>query len=153
VGAVNGLRDAGNSVVVVEHETEIMHAADLLIDIGPGAGESGGRLVYSGPPEGIEACAESLTGQVLNGRSRVHAPRTRRTPKAEAIKIVGASGNNLKNIDVTIPLGLFCVVTGVSGAGKSTLVEETLFPALSRKLRSEALPVAPYRELRGANVL
>jgi excinuclease ABC subunit A len=130
-----------------------MRAADLLIDIGPGAGESGGRLVYDGPPEGIESCAESLTGQFLSGRWLIHAPRTRRTPGAPALKIVGASGNNLKAIDVSIPLGLFCVVTGVSGAGKSTLVEETLFPALSRKLRSEPLPAAPYRELRGANAL
>jgi excinuclease ABC subunit A len=153
IGAVTDLRGAGNSVVVVEHESEIIRSADLLIDIGPGAGDAGGRLLYAGSPSDIGACAESLTAAYLTGRRSVAVPQTRRTPGDAKLTLTGARGNNLKTIDVTFPLGVFCVVTGVSGAGKSTLVEETLYPALCRNLRGESLPGEPFRALRGAKAL
>jgi excinuclease ABC subunit A len=153
VGAIGRLRDAGNSVVVVEHEEAVMRAADLLVDIGPGAGESGGRVLYVGPPAGLEAVEGSATGDFLSGRRRVPVPRSRRKPDKGSITLVGAGGHNLKGIDVEFPLGLLCVVTGVSGAGKSTLVEDTLYPALLRRIKSEHAPGEPYREVRGANAL
>jgi excinuclease ABC subunit A len=151
--AVAALRDEGNTVVVVEHDESLMRAADVLVDIGPGAGESGGRVLYAGAPAGVADAPGSATGDFLAGRRRLPIPHTRRAADAGAIALRGASGHNLKDIDVTFPLGLICAVAGVSGAGKSTLVEETLLPALLRRVRGEHLPAAPYRELRGANEL
>jgi excinuclease ABC subunit A len=153
IAAMAALRDAGNSVVVVEHEGEVMRAADLLVDIGPGAGQDGGRLLYAGPPAGIVDVPGSATGDFLAGRLRAARPRKRRAADKGHLELFGASGHNLKGIDVAFPLGVLCVVTGVSGSGKSTLVEETLFPALVRQLRGESLPAEPYRELRGAGAL
>jgi excinuclease ABC subunit A len=147
--ALEGLRDAGNSVVVVEHDLALIQAADWLVDIGPGAGESGGRVLYAGPPEGVADVPESATGAFVGGRRRMHVPSRRRQPEQGAIVLRGASGHNLKNMEVSFPLGLLCVVSGVSGAGKSTLVEETLYPALLRRLKNEYIPGEPFRELAG----
>ncbi len=152
VAAIGRLRDAGNTVVVVEHEEAVVEAADLLVDIGPGAGESGGRVLYTGPPAGVVDAEGSATGDFLSGRRRVTIPRTRRKPSG-ALSLLGARGHNLKEIDVEFPLGVLCLVTGVSGAGKSTLVEETLYPALLRRLKSEHLAGEPFRELRGTEGL
>jgi excinuclease ABC subunit A len=153
IAIVHELRDAGNTVVVVEHDLAMMRAADLLVDIGPGAGEGGGRLLYVGPPEAIGAAAGSVTGEFLAGRRRLAVPERRRSQGGGALRLTGARGHNLRNIDVAFPLGVLCVVTGVSGAGKSTLVEETLYPALQRRLGNEALPAAPYTELIGTGAI
>ncbi len=153
VEALAALRDAGNTVVVVEHDEAVVRAADWLVDVGPGAGAAGGRIVYAGPPAGVEAVAESVTGAFLADRRRVEPSARRRPTDRGAIVLRGGSGHNLKNIDVTFPLGCLCVVTGVSGAGKSTLVEETLYPAVLRTLKGESLPAAPYRGLEGVEGL
>jgi excinuclease ABC subunit A len=148
IATLQGLRDAGNSVVVVEHDEAILLASDWLIDIGPGAGESGGRILYEGPPVGVHQVEESATGAYLSGRKRLKPQESRRKPKA-ALLLQGATGNNLKGGDVSFPLGVLCVVTGVSGSGKSTLIDETLHPALAKALRGELLDPLPYRGLSG----
>ncbi|HEY1598015.1 MAG TPA: excinuclease ABC subunit UvrA [Pirellulales bacterium] len=140
VKAIQGLRDRGNSVVVVEHEEALIRAADMVVEIGPGAGERGGRVVFQGTPRAMEECTASLTGDYLSGRRMFHTPDKRRQPNHGWIRLAGARGNNLQNLSVEFPLGLLCVVTGVSGAGKSTLVEDTLYPALCRRMRKEGPP-------------
>ena len=152
VDSIRGLRDAGNSVVVVEHEETLIRAADHLVDIGPGAGENGGRLLYAGPPEGLVEVEGSATGAFLAGK-RAAVPTRRRPPGPDRIRLLGASGHNLKGIDVEFPIGLLCVVAGVSGSGKSTLVEETLHPALLRRLGQTAPPAEPFRELSGTGAI
>ena len=148
IATLEGLRDAGNSVVVVEHDEAILRSADWLVDIGPGAGEAGGRVVYAGPPEGVGSVPGSATGDFLSGRRRGALPDRRREPRGQLV-LRGATGNNLRDLDVSFPLGVLCVVTGVSGSGKSTLVDETLHPALARAIRGESPPGLPCRELAG----
>ncbi len=137
-GAIRSLRDRGNSVVVVEHEESMIRAADEVIEIGPGAGERGGEVVFQGPPSELVHCPRSLTGDFLSGRRGVAPASKRRPPDHGWIRLAGARGNNLQNVTVEFPLGLMCLVTGVSGSGKSTLVEDTLYPALCRRLREDA---------------
>ena len=133
IGVMEDLRDKGNTLVVVEHEEAVIRAADNLVDIGPGRGEGGGELIFSGPPAKIAANKTSLTGAYLTGGKSIPVPEKRRKPKrGQQLKIVRASQNNLRDIDVTIPLGLFCCVTGVSGSGKSTLVHSVLYDNLMR---------------------
>ena len=134
------LRDLGNSVIVVEHDEDTMRAADYIVDIGPGAGKNGGEVVAVGTAEDIMACKESVTGAYLSGKIKIPVPATRRKPTGW-LKVRGARENNLKNIDVDIPLGVVCCVTGVSGSGKSSLVNEILYKHLARDLnRARCIP-------------
>jgi excinuclease ABC subunit A len=128
------LRDIGNTVLVVEHDAEMMKAADHILDLGPGAGENGGHLVYSGNLEGLKNCTGSLTGKYLSGELRVPVPKKRRTPGPKTIRLRNASKHNLKGIDIEIPVGLMTCITGVSGSGKSTLVHECLFESIKAAL-------------------
>src|SRR5262249_51068450 len=122
-------------------------------DLGPGAGEAGGRLLYAGPTAGFQAAEGSATADYLSGRRRPAIPRTRRTGTGRHIELIGARGNNLKSIDVSFPTGVLCAVAGVSGAGKSTLIEETLYPALRQAIAGETTSGCPYSEIRGADAL
>ncbi len=153
IAVLDRLRDAGNTLVVVEHDHNLIRAADHLIDLGPGAGEAGGHLLYAGPVDPFAGVKESLTSDFLAGRKRVEIPASRRAPSKGFLTLRGARGHNLKSIDAAFPLGLLCVVTGVSGAGKSTLVEQTLYPALRKKLHQETLPTAEFGTVEGAGTL
>ena len=143
------LRDLGNSVLVVEHDEETMRAADQIIDIGPGAGEHGGTIVAQGIAAEIMKVENSVTGQYLSGKKFIPLPKRRRKPDERSIEIIGAAGNNLKEIDVQIPIGLFTVVTGVSGSGKSTLINDILYNALAAKLHGARLRPLKHKEIRG----
>ena len=144
------LRDLGNSVIVVEHDEEAIRAADYVVDMGPGAGEAGGHIVAEGPPEAILASESSLTGQYLSRRRRIAVPRLRNRPSAKrALRIQAACGNNLKNADFTLPVGLFVCITGVSGSGKSTLINDTLYRAVARHLHGSAEEPAPHESIAG----
>jgi excinuclease ABC subunit A len=146
------LRDLGNTVVVVEHDPETILQADYVVDMGPGAGREGGRLVFGGTPEQLLRNERSLTGLFLSGQRRIHLPRCRRLPQ-NFLHLQGAAGHNLKNLDLDIPLGVFICVTGVSGSGKSTLIMDTLYQALRQKLYGAKIAAAPYAGLRGAEHL
>ena len=140
LGALMRLRDLGNSLIVVEHDEDTMRAADCVVDIGPGAGEHGGRLVDIGTAETLMKNPDSITGAYLSGRIRIPVPSGRKAPSGY-LKIKGAAENNLKNIDVDIPLGIMTCITGVSGSGKSSLINEVLYKRLARDLnRARTIP-------------
>ncbi|MCL2817155.1 MAG: excinuclease ABC subunit UvrA, partial [Clostridiales bacterium] len=143
------LRDLGNTVLVVEHDEETMRAADHIIDVGPGAGEHGGRIVAAGTLSDILACPDSVTGQYLSGRKSIPLPAERKKPDGNRLTIHGATVNNLKNIDVSFPLGLFIGVTGVSGSGKSSLINEILYKAAARELNRARAQASGFRSISG----
>ena len=149
IGAIQDLRDRANTVVVVEHEESIIRAADRVVEIGPGAGERGGQIVFQGTPQEMEQSQDSLTGDYLARRRGIGPPSRRRPPNHGWIRLAGARGNNLQNITVEFPLGLLCLVTGVSGSGKSTLVEDTLYAALCRRLRKDAPKPYDFDDIYG----
>ncbi|GHU85799.1 excinuclease ABC subunit A [Clostridia bacterium] len=149
IAALKNLRDIGNTVIVVEHDEETMYAADHIVDIGPGAGVNGGEIVCQGTIEEIKACKDSLTGSYLSGTKKIPIPATRRSGNGKHIKIWGASENNLKNIDVSIPLGKFVAITGVSGSGKSTLINGILYKALYSALNKYDISPGKHKKIEG----
>jgi len=149
LGSLEQLRNLGNTVLVVEHDEDTIRRADFVVDLGPGAGNAGGYLVAQGKPEQIAASAESLTGQYLSGAAKIAVPEKRRSPNGKTIQILGATANNLKDVDITLPLGLLTVVTGVSGSGKSTLVNDILYRALAQKLYRSSEPAGAYKQIIG----
>ncbi|WP_434632023.1 excinuclease ABC subunit UvrA [Thermoanaerobacterium thermosaccharolyticum] len=149
LNSLKKLKDQGNTLIVVEHDEDTMFAADYIVDVGPGPGEHGGKIVAAGTVEDIMACEESLTGQYLSGKKKIDVPKTRRKPNGHYLTVRGASENNLKNIDVTFPLGILICITGVSGSGKSTLINEILYKALAQKLyKAKDLP-GKYSSIEG----
>jgi excinuclease ABC subunit A len=146
---LKGLRDLGNTVLVVEHDDETIREADWIVDLGPAAGEHGGQIIAEGTPKQILAHPKSLTGQYLSGRKQVEIPEQRREGSGKSIKIIGATANNLKNIDVTIPLGKLVCITGVSGSGKSTLMSDILYNALASKLMGARTMSGDHERIEG----
>ena len=153
LNSLKKLRDLGNSIVVVEHDQETMESADQIIDIGPGAGEHGGKVVYAGTPKNILKSKSSITGQYLSGKKVIPLPKFRQRGNGKVLTVTGARGNNLKEIEVSFPLGKLVVVTGVSGSGKSTLVNETVFPILSKELNNARAYPLPYEGSKGIEYL
>ncbi|MCH2181653.1 MAG: excinuclease ABC subunit UvrA [Mariniblastus sp.] len=154
IATLKHLRDLGNTVVVVEHDEDTMRAADHLIDFGPGPGVHGGNVVYQGPPQDIATATESVTGEYLTGQKTISTPSQRRTPDPDKMfRILGAEQNNLKGIDVEIPLGMFVCVTGVSGSGKSSLVNDILVETLREKLNHGIGDPGHFRELQGLELM
>ena len=152
LGTLKHLRDLGNSLIVVEHDEDTMFAADHIVDIGPGAGEHGGEVIAEGTAKEIMKNPKSITGAYLSGKMKVPVPKIRRVPKGY-LKVIGAKQNNLKNIDVDIPLGVMTCVTGVSGSGKSSLVNEILYKTLARKLNRAKTISGEHKEIQGIEQL
>ncbi len=152
LASLKGLRDLGNTLIVVEHDADTMRAADYLVDIGPRAGKDGGEVIAAGTPEEIMACPDSITGQYLSGKLCIPVPKERREPKGW-LTIKGAREHNLKNIDVDIPLGIMTVVTGVSGSGKSSLVNEILYKDLAKRLNRARKVSGKHDDIIGAEAL
>ena len=152
IATLERLRDLGNTVIVVEHDEQTMRAADHLVDLGPGAGEHGGRIVAQGTAEEVQRVAESLTGQFLAGTRTIETPKRRRTPNGY-VEIVGASEHNLRDIDVHVPLGVLTCVTGVSGSGKSTLVNDVLYKAVANRLHRARRRPGAHRAIHGLDQL
>ncbi|HEX8992497.1 MAG TPA: excinuclease ABC subunit UvrA [Anaerolineales bacterium] len=153
LNTLKGLRDLGNTVLVVEHDDETIREADWVVDLGPAAGEHGGRIVAEGTPKAIMANPHSLTGQYLSGRKQIPTPKKRREGNGKHLKIVGARANNLKDLDVTIPLGKLVCITGVSGSGKSTLMTEVLYNALAAKLMGARTQPGEFKRIEGIEQL
>lgn len=149
LSSLKGLRDLGNTLIVVEHDEDTMRAADYIVDIGPGAGIHGGKLVAAGSVDDIIACKESITGKYLSGELKIDVPEERKRPDGRYLSVRGARQNNLKNIDVDIPVGLLTAVTGVSGSGKSSLVNEIIYPSVYNKLNKSNLTEGKYDEIVG----
>ena len=151
IETLSHLRNIGNTVIVVEHDEETIRAADHVVDIGPGAGEHGGDVVYSGDVKGLVTCKKSLTGQYLSGSKLLPVPNTRRQTNGSVVSILGARENNLKNIDIDFPLGCFVAVTGVSGSGKSTLVNEILLKGLMQHIYKSKTPPGLHKAIKGVD--
>ncbi|WP_419030534.1 excinuclease ABC subunit UvrA [Collinsella stercoris] len=149
IATLERLRDLGNTVIVVEHDEDTIRAADFVVDMGPGAGEHGGKVVCAGTPEQIMTCPDSMTGAYLTGRAMVRLPEERRNPGRGALKITGAKANNLHNVTAQIEFGTLTVVTGVSGSGKSSLVTDTIAPALTNAVHNSTRVVGPYKSIEG----
>ena len=149
IQTLKNLRDVGNTVIVVEHDEDTMREADFIVDIGPRAGEHGGQIIAAGTVEEIMACKESITGQYLTGEKKVELPAERRKGNGKFIKIKGAKENNLKNVNVDIPLGTLTMVTGVSGSGKSTLINQILYKGLNKLVNKSKNPVGAHKEILG----
>src|SRR5690606_27526424 len=141
------LRDLGNSIIVVEHDREMIEASDFVVDLGPKAGEHGGEIVSLGPPLSLNGA--SITAEYLSGKKKIHTPEKRREGNGNFLTLKGATGNNLKNVNLRIPLGKFITITGVSGSGKSTLINETLYKILSRKFYKSPENPLPYKSIEG----
>jgi len=153
LGTLTRLRDLGNTVIVVEHDEDAIRLADHIVDIGPGAGVHGGEVVAQGSYEDVLKAPRSLTGQYLSGRKRIEIPAKRHKPNPKMqLKLLGASGHNLKNVDLKIPSGLFTAVTGVSGSGKSTLINDTLHALAANEINGASHKAAPYREVEGLDL-
>jgi len=153
IDTLTRLRDLGNTVIVVEHDEETIRESDWIVDIGPGAGEHGGEVVYSGPVKGITRVKESITGQYLADRKSIPVPAERRPPKLEKLTIHGAREHNLTDLTVDIPLGCFVAVTGVSGSGKSTLVRDILLPVLMQRIYKSKTPAGKHKKIEGIEFL
>jgi excinuclease ABC subunit A len=147
------LRDLGNTVIVVEHDEETIKESDWIVDIGPGAGEHGGEVVYSGPVAGIAKAKDSITGRYLTGKASIAVPEKRRSPSGEVITIRGAREHNLQELDVEIPLGCFIAVTGVSGSGKSTLIRDILLPAMMQRIYKSKEAPGKHRTVEGIDAI
>lgn len=149
INTLKEMRDLGNTLIVVEHDEETMMESDWIVDIGPGAGLNGGEVIVSGPLEEVMACEASITGQYLSGKKKIPVPKKRRKGNGKYLEVMGASENNLKDIDVKFPLGKFIAVTGVSGSGKSTLVNEVLSKAVYQSLGRQRIRPGKYKSIKG----
>lgn len=148
INSLHALRDAGNSIIVVEHDKDMMEMADYIVDMGPGAGENGGSVLFQGIPKKLKK-SHTLTADYLNGKKKIETPEKRREGNGKYIELKGATGNNLKNVDLKLPLGKFVCVTGVSGSGKSSLINGTLQPILSKEIYRSLKEPLPYKEIKG----